>query len=59
MESIWRTAVLFENTACSAGGAPKEIQLCHSHIRNCLLADKAYGNGVAYALGIAMSEVHN
>lgn len=27
------------------------------HIRNCLKADPAYGEGVAKALGISMSEV--
>ncbi|MBK7674584.1 MAG: catalase [Candidatus Accumulibacter sp.] len=43
--------VLFENTARSIGDAPREIQL--RHIRNCRLADPAYGEGVARALGIA------
>jgi catalase len=47
--------VLFENTARSVGGAPKEIQL--RHIRNCLKADPAYGRGVAKALGIAEAEL--
>jgi len=47
--------VLFENTARSVGGAPKEIQL--RHIRNCAKADRAYGEGVANALGIALSEL--
>jgi catalase len=47
--------VLFENTARSVGGAPKEIQL--RHIGNCMKADPAYGNGVARALGILQSEV--
>lgn len=46
--------VLFENTARSVGGAPKEIQL--RHIRNCLKADPAYGKGVAQALGIERAE---
>jgi catalase len=41
---------LFENTARSIGGAPREIQL--RHIRNCTKADPAYGAGVAKALGI-------
>jgi catalase len=40
---------LFENTGRSIGAAPKEIQI--RHIRNCLKADPAYGNGVAAALG--------
>jgi catalase len=47
--------VLFENTARSIGGAPKEIQI--RHIRNCLKADKGYGEGIARALGIRMGEV--
>ena len=47
--------VLFDNTARSVGGAPKEIQI--RHIRNCLKADPAYGEGVAKALNIALSEV--
>ena len=46
---------LFENTARSIGEAPKEIQL--RHIRNCLKADPAYGNGIAKALGIPVSEI--
>ena len=46
--------VLFENTARSIGEAPREIQL--RHIRHCLRADPAYGEGVAKALGIAVSE---
>ena len=47
--------VLFENTARSVGGAPKEIQL--RHIRNCLKADPAYGQGVANALGVPVNEL--
>jgi catalase len=47
--------VLFENTARSVGGAPREIQI--RHIGNCLKADPAYGEGVAKALGISPSEV--
>ena len=46
---------LFENTARSIGGAPKQIQI--RHIRNCMKADPAYGKGIAGALGIALSEV--
>jgi catalase len=42
--------VLFENTARNMGDAPKEIKV--RHIKNCLQADKAYGQGVASALGI-------
>jgi len=47
--------VLFENTARSAGGAPREIQL--RHIGNCTKADPAYGKGVADALGIDITAV--
>ncbi len=46
---------LFENTARSVGGAPREIQL--RHIANCLKADRAYGDGVAKALGIGAAEI--
>jgi catalase len=42
---------LFENTARSLGGAPREIQL--RHVANCSKADPAYGAGVANALGIS------
>jgi catalase len=41
---------LFENTARSLGGVPKEIQL--RHIDNCTKADPVYGAGVAKALNI-------
>ena len=47
--------VLFENTARAMGDAPREIKI--RHIGNCLKADKAYGKGVADALGIPLSEV--
>ncbi len=47
--------VLFENTARSIGGAPREIQI--RHIGNCLKADPAYGKGVAAALKIPLSDV--
>jgi catalase len=46
---------LFENTAAAMGDAPKEIKI--RHIGNCMKADPAYGNGVAEALGIPLSEV--
>ncbi len=46
---------LFENTARSVGGAPKEIQL--RHIGNCLKADPVYGKGVAAALRIPLSKL--
>ena len=37
------------------GDAPKEIKV--RQIGNCLKADPAYGEGVAKALGIEMSEI--
>jgi catalase len=46
---------LFENTARDISKAPKEIKI--KHIKNCLKADKAYGEGVAKAMGIKLSEV--
>ncbi len=47
--------VLFENTARAMGDAPMKIKI--RHVRNCMRADSAYGEGVAGALGISMSEV--
>jgi len=47
--------VLFENTARNMGDAPKEIKI--RHIKNCLKADKAYGEGIANAAGIQISEL--
>src|SRR4030042_495056 len=46
---------LFENTARDISVAPKEIKI--KHISNCLKANKAYGVGVAKAMGIKLSEV--
>ncbi|MDY0162028.1 catalase [Desulfobotulus sp.] len=46
--------VLFGNTARSMGDAPQEIK--QRHIRNCFKADPAYGEGVAKALGMDLSE---
>lgn len=48
--------VLFENTARALGDSPREIKM--RHIKNCLKADPAYGEGVAKALGIPLSEVN-
>jgi len=45
--------ILFDNTARSLAGVPREIQL--KHIRNCHRADPAYGKGVADALGLSVS----
>jgi catalase len=47
--------VLFDNTARAMGDAPKEVKV--RHIANCLKADPAYGEGVAAALGIPLSDV--
>ncbi len=48
--------LLFSNTAAEVGQAQKFIQV--RHIRNCFLADPAYGEGVAKALGLTMEEVN-
>ncbi len=47
--------VLFENTARNMGDAPKEIKV--RHIKNCLQADKAYGQGVAALLKIDLDNM--
>ncbi len=44
--------LLFENTARAMGDAPEFIKV--RHIQNCMKADKAYGEGVAKALGITV-----
>ncbi|WP_411842602.1 catalase [Salinicoccus sp. HZC-1] len=46
---------LFQNTAAEMQGTTEQIQ--HRHIRNCYKADPAYGEGVAKALGVNISEV--
>ncbi|RKQ30937.1 catalase [Oceanobacillus halophilus] len=46
---------LFENTASEMEGTTKEVQL--RHINNCYKADPKYGEGVAKALGVSLSEV--
>jgi len=55
MMSPEQQKALFENTARAMGDSPKEIKI--RHIGSCLKADPAYGEGVAKALGIAMSQV--
>ena len=45
---------LFENTARNMRGTTKEVQL--RHIAHCYKADPAYGEGVAKALGVSLSE---
>ncbi|MDO9693475.1 MAG: catalase, partial [Candidatus Latescibacteria bacterium] len=54
MDAAQRQA-LFDNTARAMGDAPREIKI--RHIGNCLRADPAYGEGVAAALGIPVSEI--
>jgi len=46
---------LFGNTARAMDDAPEMIKI--RHIGNCLKADQAYGEGVAKALGIPLSNV--
>jgi len=46
---------LFENTGRALGDAPREIKL--RHVGNCLKAERAYGEGVAKALGIPLEEI--
>ncbi len=53
--TVEQQQVLFENTARSIDGVPKEIQL--RHVRHCMAADPAYGQGIAKALNIALSEL--
>jgi catalase len=47
--------VLCENTGRNMAGVTRDVQI--RHIGNCFKADPAYGEGVAAALGIPMSEV--
>jgi catalase len=46
---------LFENTARAIADASMEVKV--RHIGNCLKADRAYGRGVADALGIKLSAI--
>ena len=48
-------ARLFDNTGRNMNGVERHIQI--RHITHCYKADPAYGEGVAKALGIPMSEV--
>ncbi len=45
---------LFENTGRAMGDAPEEVKV--RHVRNCAKADRAYGEGVARALGMSPAE---
>lgn len=47
--------VLFENTVRDMNGVTKEVQL--RHIKNCMNVDKAYGLGVAKALGFDEKDI--
>ena len=53
--TVAQQQVLFENTGRAMGDAPKEIKV--RHIGNCMKADPAYGEGIAKALGIPLSEL--
>ena len=55
MMSPSQKKILFENTARAIGDAPVKIK--NRHIVNCLKADHDYGEGVARALGISMTDV--
>lgn len=46
---------LFDNTAAELNGVDEAISL--RHIRNCMKADTAYGEGVARALGINLDKL--
>ncbi|QIB50703.1 catalase [Pseudomonas sp. OIL-1] len=46
---------LFQNTARAMDGADRHIMI--RHIRHCIQADPAYGQGMAGALGIPLTEV--
>lgn len=46
---------LFENTAAEMAGVDDDIK--KRHIRHCLKADQAYGEGVAKALGLELSQI--
>ena len=47
--------VLFENTGRAMSSVSVDVKI--RHIKNCLRADKAYGEGVAKALGVSLSDV--
>ena len=46
---------MLQSRLFSYGDAPREIQI--RHIGNCLKADPAYGNGIADAFKITLSDV--
>jgi catalase len=47
--------VLFDNTARAMQGTTRDVQV--RHIKHCLMADVAYGEGVAKALGVDLSSL--
>jgi catalase len=47
--------LLFDNTARAMGDAPDMIK--KRHIKNCRMADEAYGDGVAKALGFSLLDL--
>ncbi len=51
-----KQAVLIENTANNMSSVSKDIKI--RHIKNCLKADKNYGEGLAKAMNISMSEIN-
>ena len=53
--NVQQKQALFANTAESIGGASSDIQ--KRHIRHCLKAAQAYGEGIAKALGISLTEL--
>jgi catalase len=54
MDAAQREA-LFANTGRAMGDSSEKVRV--RHIANCPKADRAYGEGVAAALGIPMSKV--
>ena len=47
--------VLFENTARAMSDAPEMVKV--RHVGNCMKADPDYGEGIAKALGISISDI--
>jgi catalase len=47
--------VLFENTARAMSDAPAMVKV--RHVGNCMKADPDYGEGIAKALGISISDI--
>lgn len=47
--------LLCKNTGRAMGDAPREVKI--RHITNCMKADNKYGEGVAMALDISLTEI--